>query len=125
MKTCIRSFAAGVTFSLCVLVVAVTGAGAAPGNAPTHGSGTFSCSDGSSGTFVNNDGNSHDQKQPWIPGFVTFADGSTGVFITDSLVITVNGTVVLSQSKGNAPGPITCDVPVFDAVITGKWVAVH
>lgn len=116
---------AAVSLGLCT--AGATTAQAAPINAPTHGSGSFTCSDGSSGTFINNGGQgaSHDPKQQWIPGFVTFADGSTAVFVPTSIVVTVAGTVVFAENKGNTSGPLTCTIPIPGGtfVVTGKFVS--
>jgi hypothetical protein len=125
MKMSVHSVAAVAAVSLGLVAVSATGAGAAPINAPSHGSGTFTCSDGSSGTYVNNQGTNHDPKQAWIPGFPTFSDGSTAVFVPTSIVVTIDGTVVFAENKGNTSGPLTCVLPITGGtiVVTGTLVA--
>jgi hypothetical protein len=93
-----------------VLGLGVVGASAAPGNAPNSLTGTFfNCSNGDSGTFVVNSGNSH-AAQTWNVAHLTFSGGGTGNFVPTSLALAVNGVPEPPATKGNAQGSVTCSI---------------
>ena len=94
---------------------ALTLAGAAPAlaspvNAPTSLTGSFfACSNGDSGTFVTNSGNTH-APTTWNSAHLTFSSGGTGVFIPTSLALSVNGIPETPVSKGSTQGSVTCSI---------------
>jgi hypothetical protein len=100
------------TVSALALGLGAATASAAPANAPTSISGTFSCPGGHSGTFVVNSGNANGQS--WNPAFLTnTSNGNTANFIPTALNLTFTGPGVSSQidaTKGNTIGEITCTV---------------
>jgi hypothetical protein len=98
-------------FAAClgVLGVGVAGAGAAPRNAPTSVSGTFfDCSNGDSGTFVVNSGNS--QPTTLNAAHLTFSGGGTGIFVPTGRTLTFNGVPEPPVTKGSAQGSVTCSI---------------
>jgi hypothetical protein len=114
-----------------LLGLGVTSAGAAPANAKTALSGTFSaCTNGQSGTFVVNSGNSH-AAQTWNAAHLTFASGGTGIFVPTAVNLTfTQGGQSQTQNvkKGSAKGTVTCTIaasgPGFSlaGTVTGKMV---
>lgn len=112
MKMSVRALAAAAALSVALLGFGAAGAGASPSNAPTAQMGTFSCPDGSSGTFVVNSGKNH-AAQTWDVAHLTFSSGATGIFVPTALdfTITFNGqTFTSSSTKGSAPGSTTCSI---------------
>ncbi len=124
----IGSAVAGVAV-LGVVGMVATGAGAAPSNAKTAISGTFSdCSNGASGTFVVNNGKS--QATTWTAAHLTFASGGRGVFSTTArdLTFSSGGQVVGTEqvSKHAKRNAVTCHIEAtvgditLSGTVTGK-----
>jgi hypothetical protein len=91
-------------------------AGTGPANAPTAGTGTFSCNSGAiHGTYVFNAGKS--QVQTWNAVHLTFTSGlsGTGVFIWSASAL--SGTTVTKGS--HSTGPVECSVASSDGTVTG------
>jgi hypothetical protein len=88
-------------------------ASASPSNAPTSTSGHFTCPGNVTGTFVVNSGKSSAPTTTWTSAHLTFADGSTGIFVPtalDLMVMSPQGPVAEDFTKGNAPGSVTCSI---------------
>ena len=92
---------------------------AAPSSAPNLTTGTATCTDGMSYTFVAQGDNG--QGQNWSVAFLTGSDGSQALFRPASLDLTFtapDGTSFHEQvMKHSGTGPVSCD-------ITGSPVAV-
>jgi hypothetical protein len=100
-----------------LLGVGVVAAGAAPGNAPTSLSGDFfDCSNGDSGTFVVNSGNSH--PTTWNAAHLTFSGGGTGVFVPTGKTVTFDGVPEPPATKGSAQGSVSCSISASEDGLT-------
>ena len=108
-----------------VLGISAGSAGAAPMNGLT---GSFwGCSDGLTGTFVINSGNSH-AAQTWNVAHLTFTTGGTGIFVPTALDLSFNGMSGGLVTKGSAPGDVTCSILAsqggftLSGMVTGRVV---
>lgn len=119
----IRRVMVGGVAVLGVVGMTATGAAAAPSNAKTALSGTFSdCSNGASGTFVVNSGKS--QAINWAVAHLKFASGGRGIFSTTSrdITFTSGGEVVGTEkvSKRAKRNPVTCSIEVVSGDVIGR-----
>jgi hypothetical protein len=97
-----------------VLGPGVATASAAPANAPSSTTGSFfGCSNGDSGTFVINSGNSH-AAQTWNVAHLSFSSGGTGIFIPTSLDLSFNGSPPTLVTKGAKTGSVTCSILISE-----------
>ncbi len=117
---------AGMKLALAVIVAAgalgmSVGSAAA---APTNGlSGLFGeCTNGASGTFIVNSGNSH-AAQTWNVAHLWFSTGGTGIFVPSALDLSYNESPPVLVTKGNAPGNVTCAISADEGGFTlSGWV---
>jgi hypothetical protein len=103
-------------------------AGAAPTNAPSSLTGQFfNCSNGDSGTFTVNSGNSH-AAQTWNVAHLVFASGGTGIFVPTALALSFNGSPPTLVTKGSTTGSVTCSISatedgfMLNGTVTGNVV---
>jgi hypothetical protein len=109
---------AGLVAACALTLAAAASALASPAKAPTALTGSFfGCSNGDSGTFVVNSGNSH-AATTWTSAHLTFSSGGTGVFIPTAEALSVNGSPEPPVTKGSAPGSVTCSISANGAGFT-------
>lgn len=110
MTITLRKAVAGLAAACALTVAGVAPALASPVNAPTSLTGSFfGCSNGDSGTFVVNSGNTH-APVTWNAAHLTFSSGGTGLFIPTAEALSVNGNAEPAVTKGSAPGSVTCSI---------------
>lgn len=110
MTITLRKAAAGLAAACTLTLASAAPALASPVNAPTSLTGSFfGCSNGDSGTFVTNSGNSH-APTTWNAVNLTFSSGGPGVFIPTSEALSVNGSPEPPVSKGSTSGSVTCSI---------------
>jgi hypothetical protein len=116
MRATLRiALGAPVLAAVAAVTVASQSAWAAPVNAPNGSTGTASCSNGKTYTFIVNGTPENAQGTAWSPAFLTDTAGGRALFHPVSLSLTFSGPglpapMTFSASKPTAPGPISCQV---------------
>src|SRR5579862_7939013 len=98
--------------SVAVIAGATLTASAAPSNAPSSISGTFSCTNGDAGTFVVNSGNGNGNGTTWNVAHLSFDTGGRGVFSPTGfdLTFSFDGQMFtqVAQKNNASKGDVMC-----------------